>query len=130
MEKHLYIIAAALVLLIHLAWIFFVIIGAWFTRGRPWLTMLHLASLVWGVAVELGPWPCPLTLMENALEAHAGMATFSGSFLVHYLDRIVYPNLSIELITICGVAVCLLNLGVYGYRLWQWSKRSRTIRDS
>ncbi|MGB7134511.1 MAG: DUF2784 family protein, partial [Acidobacteriaceae bacterium] len=47
---------AALVLAIHLTWILFVIFGALVTRGRPWLTGFHLASLVWGIVVEVGPW--------------------------------------------------------------------------
>jgi hypothetical protein len=115
---------AELVLAIHLAWILFVIIGAFFTRGRPRLAALHIASLVWGIVVETGPWPCPLTLTENAFERRAGIVPYTGSFLVHYLDRIIYPNLSVELIVMCGVLVCVLNLAVYGYRLWRWARQN------
>ncbi len=122
MERRFDTVAAGLVLLIHLAWIIFVMGGAFVTRGRPRLTILHVASLIWGIAVELGPWSCPLTLAENFFEAHAGITPYSGSFLVHYLDRIVYPNLSVELLTMCGVVVCVLNLGVYGYRFLRWQK--------
>jgi hypothetical protein len=117
MEKHLDTIAAGLMLSLHLAWILFVIAGTFLTRGRPRLTALHIASLVWGIVVEAGPFPCPLTMAENAFEARAGIVPYSGSFLVHYLDRIVYPTLSWELITTCGIIVCVVNLGVYGYRL-------------
>lgn len=107
----------ALVLAIHLAWILFVIFGALWTRGRPWLTGFHLASLVWGIVVEVGPWPCPVTLLEQHLETLAGMQSYTGSFLVHYLDAIVYPNLPVWLIIACGVAVCCANLLVYAFRL-------------
>lgn len=115
---------AAIVLSIHLAWILFVIFGAFWTRGRPALTAFHLASLVWGILVEVGPWPCPLTLTEQWLETHAGMHSFSGSFLVHYLDAIVYPNLSVALIVGCGVAVCCINLLIYAVRLVRALRRS------
>ncbi|HEX4067379.1 MAG TPA: DUF2784 domain-containing protein [Acidobacteriaceae bacterium] len=115
----------ALVLAVHLAWILFVITGALWTRGRPWLTGFHLASLAWGVIVEVGPWPCPVTLLEQSLEARAGLHTYTGSFLVHYLDAIVYPNIPVELIIGVGVAVCCANLLVYGFRLAQ-ALRSRT----
>ena len=54
----------AFLLAIHLAWILWVIFGVFWTRGRPWLTAFHLASLGWGILVEIGPWPCPLTLFE------------------------------------------------------------------
>lgn len=116
MHRILFIFAISLVLALHLAWILFVITGAFFTRNRPKLTALHLASLVWGIVVEVGPWPCPLTLTENFLELRAGIMPYSGSFLVHYLDRIVYPNLPVGLIVGCAVAVCGANLAVYAYR--------------
>lgn len=112
-----------MVLAIHLAWIVFVIIGAYFTRGRPWLTALHIASLVWGIIVELGTWPCPLTMAEDSLKAMEGTAQMRGGFLAHYLQEIVYPNLSFELVALCGVAVCALNLGVYLYRFIRWQRR-------
>jgi Protein of Unknown function (DUF2784) len=120
MGKHLDTMAAGLILSIHLAWIFFVIVGAFFTRGRARLTAFHIASLIWGIVVELVPLPCPLTLAENAFETRAGIVPYSGGFLVRSLDRIVYPNLSVELIVSCAVAVCALNLAVYGYRFFYY----------
>ncbi len=42
------------------------------------------ASLVWGILTELLPWPCPLTLLENWLEARAGVEPYEGGFLLHY----------------------------------------------
>lgn len=108
--------AAILVLLLHLAWIAFVILGALFTRGRRWWTTVHVLSLVWGVAVEAGPWPCPLTLAEQYFEDKAGWAAYQGSFLLHYLDAVVYPNFPAWIVGAAGVAVCLFNLAIYGRR--------------
>lgn len=116
---------AALILALHLVWILWVLTGVLFTRGRPWLTAFHLASLVWGIVVEIGPWPCPLTMLENWIEARAGMHTYSGSFIVHYLDAIVYPNLPVALIIWFGVAVCAANLLVYAWRLERTLQRRR-----
>ncbi len=110
---------AALVLAIHLIWIGWVIFGALLTRGRPWLTGLHIASLTWGIIAEAGPWPCPLTLLEDWLEARAGLPTWSGSFLVHTLDRIVYPNVPVDAIIGGAIAVCGANLLIYVWRLAQ-----------
>ncbi|HEX4036582.1 MAG TPA: DUF2784 domain-containing protein [Acidobacteriaceae bacterium] len=110
---------AALVLAIHLTWILFVILGALLTRGRPWLTGFHLASLLWGIIVDVGPWPCPVTLLEQHLESLAGLHAYTGSFLVHYLDAFVYPNLPVSLIIAFGVAVCCFNLLVYALRLFR-----------
>lgn len=120
---------AALVLAIHLTWILWVIIGALWTRGRPWLTGFHLISLVWGIVVEVGPRPCPLTQAEQWLEARAGLQSYSGSFLVHYLDAVVYPHVPVSLIITCGVAVCGANLLIYLVRLVR-ALRARTSKAS
>ncbi len=116
---------AVLALAIHLTWILWVIFGALFTRGRPWLTAFHLASLTWGIIVDTGPWPCPLTMLEQWLETRAGMPTYSGSFLVHYLDKIVYPNVPVSVIIGGATAVCVVNLLVYIWRLAQAIRRHR-----
>ncbi|PYU06848.1 MAG: DUF2784 domain-containing protein [Acidobacteria bacterium] len=92
--------------------------GGWRSHkplGRFWV------ALVYGIVSELGPWACPLTLAENYFEARAGIAPYQGPFLLHYLDAIVYPNLSPTLLTVCGVAVCAANLIVYAWR-FRWAK--------
>lgn len=108
---------AALVLAVHLSWIVWVIFGAIWTRGRPWLTGFHLLSLAWGIVVDVGPWPCPLTMAEQWLETRAGMQTYSGSFLVHYLDAIVYPHVPVSLIVGFATAVCCANMLIYAVRM-------------
>jgi hypothetical protein len=115
---------AALVLALHLIWLAFVIFGALFTRGRPAWSVLHLLALVWGILVELGPWPCPFTLLEQYFEAKAGLPAYRGSFLLHYLDAIVYPDLPDWILTTAGVAVCAFNIGIY-LRRWRRSRKSR-----
>ena len=108
---------AILTLAAHLAWIVFVIFGALWTRGRLVWTALHILALLWGIVVEVSPWPCPLTLAENYFEAKAGITPYTGGFLLHYLDAIVYPNLPDWVVTVAGLAVCTLNLVIYCLRL-------------
>ncbi len=110
--------ATAFILVVHLAWILWVIFGALWTRGHPFLTGFHLASLVWGVVVELSPLDCPLTIAEQFFEAEAGAHPYSGGFLIHWLERIVYPDIPESLLVYIGVAVCGVNLAIYGWRLW------------
>jgi Protein of Unknown function (DUF2784) len=110
---------AVLVLAVHLAWLLLVILGALWTRGRPWWSLLHILALLWGIVAEVGPWPCPLTLAEQYFETRVGAASYQGGFLLHYLDAIVYPNLPYWVVTAAGVAVCVFNLGIYG---WRWRK--------
>lgn len=111
------VLAASLILALHLAWLALVIFGAFWTRGRPLWSVIHILALIWGILVEVTPWPCPLTIAEQYFEARAGWAAFQGSFLIHYLDAIVYPSLPGWVVTSAAVAVCALNLGIYGWRL-------------
>jgi hypothetical protein len=113
-----YAMFAILVLLLHALLIWWVISGALFTRSRPVLRWLHISSLVWGILTELLLWPCPLTLLENWLEAKAGVQPYQGGFLLHYLDKLVYRDIPSTLLTVAGLIVCTLNLGLYARRMW------------
>lgn len=103
---------AAATLVVHLAFIFWVIFGALVTRGRPWLKALHLASLIYAVIIEIGPWPCPLTLAEQYFESRAGIEPYRGGFLVHYLDALVYPNVPGWLLSAFAVLILIANVAV------------------
>ena len=116
--SHLYSALATLVLLLHTLFIVWVIFGAFLTRSRPLLRWLHIASLVWGILTEVLPWPCPLTLLEDWLEGRAGVEPYQGGFLLHYLDKLVYPDVPANLFTIAGVIVCVSNLAFYGRQMW------------
>ncbi|MFZ0662728.1 MAG: DUF2784 domain-containing protein [Acidobacteriaceae bacterium] len=120
---------AIAILSIHLLWIVAVIFGAAFTRGRPVWTGLHIVSLIWGIIVEVAPIPCPLTLSEQYFELRAGMAAYHGSFLMHYLDKIIYPNLPWWLVATVGASICALNLGIYLWRFWAF-RRARAVHSA
>ena len=113
---NLYSIAAAGVLGLHLLFIVWVMFGALVTRRRPFLRWLHLGSLVWGALVEILPWTCPLTPAENWLRTRAGIGSYQGGFLLHYLDSLVYPDVPPTLLMVVAAAVCLFNLGIYAVR--------------
>jgi hypothetical protein len=113
----LYQVLAECVLGLHLAFILWVAFGAFVVHRLPRLRWLHVPCLVWGVMAELTPWPCPLTLLENWLEVRAGVEPYHAGFLLHYLDKLVYPDIPPTLLTVVGVIICLLNLGYYGRAL-------------
>lgn len=117
---------ATAILSAHLVWIVAVIFGAAFTRGRRVWSTLHILSLIWGIVVEVGPWPCPMTLAEQYFEARAGIQAYQGSFLLHYIDKLVYPDLPWWVIGSVVATVCALNLGIYLWRFCVWQKVKRT----
>src|SRR5579875_2551243 len=104
-------------LAVHLLWILWVIFGGLWTHGRPSLTAFHVLSLIWGIVVELSPLPCPLTLAEQYFEQQAGGDAYRGAFLVHVLEKFVYPDISGSMLVVAGVAVCAFNLAIYAWRV-------------
>jgi hypothetical protein len=115
----LYGAATVIVLIAHLLWIAWVIVGAFWTENRPLLAWFHIASLVWGIVVEVGPWACPLTLAEQFFEAGSGTEPYRGGFVARYLDAIVYPDVPEALLVWVGVVVCTVNLAIYGRRYFR-----------
>jgi hypothetical protein len=112
----LYYVLACAVMALHALFIAWVIFGAALTRRRLLLSWLHIASLLWGVLVEVLPWSCPLTLVEQWLEIRAGLTAYQGGFLLHYLDKLVYPDIPPMLLTDAAVVVVIVNLIIYGLR--------------
>ena len=120
---------AELVLLIHLLWILWVILGWIVTRNRPLLRWVHIGSLLWGILTEVGPWPCPLTIVEQWLQHRAGPPSYQGSFLIHYLEIVIYPEVSPELLAWAGSGVCVLILCIHARRFWQERACTGAVRD-
>jgi hypothetical protein len=102
------------VLLLHILWCGWVLMGWTVTRRRPVLRSVHIASLIYAIVVESVPWlPCPLTLAETWLEARAGIQPARGPFIVRVLDAVVYPDLPDWLVVAGAVLVCGTILSVY-----------------
>lgn len=118
LASNVYSALAVSILFLHALFILWVVFGARLTRSRPVLGWLHIASLIWGILIEVLPWPCPLTLLENGLEAKAGVEPAQGGFLLHYLDKLVYPDISSTVLTVAAVIVCGLNLAFYARQIW------------
>ncbi|MFZ0639938.1 MAG: DUF2784 domain-containing protein [Candidatus Acidiferrales bacterium] len=113
MSRETYLILADAALIVHALYILWVVFGAIFTRRRPRLAAVHVATILWGIIAETTPAPCPLTLAENWCEARAGIAPYHGPFLLHCLDATVYPNVPVALLVTVAVVVCLFNLAIY-----------------
>ena len=88
---HLYQLLAAAVLVLHFAFIAFVLGGGLLVLRWPRLAWLHGPAVVWGVAIEFMGWVCPLTPLENRFRSLAGDVPYSGDFIERYLLSIIYP---------------------------------------
>jgi hypothetical protein len=113
------------VVLLHLAFIVFVVAGAVLLFRWPRVAWLHVPALLWGAYAEFSGALCPLTPLENRLRALAGDAGYSGGFVEHYLIPLIYPEaLTREWQMLLGVVVVAINATLYA--LWiAWRRRRR-----
>jgi hypothetical protein len=110
----LYRLLADLVVLLHLAFVVFVVCGGLFVLWRRWMGCLHLPAAVWGVYIELSGRVCPLTPIENRLRVLAGDASYSGDFVERYLMPVLYPpDLRRDVQIALGLFALAVNVGVY-----------------
>lgn len=102
-------------LILHLCFILFVVLGGLLALKWPRVAWAHLPAAAWGVLVEFVGWICPLTPLEIAFRRAAGGAAYDTTFLERYLVPIVYPSaLTREMQMVLGLLVLGINVAVYG----------------
>ncbi len=106
-------LAADLVMAAHFAFTAFVALGCLLVLVRPRLAWLHLPVLLYGVAIEIFGWTCPLTPLEWRLRSLAGEAGFGGGFLERYLGPVLYPADWERLRWLLAGLLVLFNAAVY-----------------
>jgi Protein of Unknown function (DUF2784) len=107
-------ILADAVVLAHLAFVVFVVLGGFLSWRWRLAALAHLPALAWGVWIELTGAICPLTPLENHLQALAGEAGYSGGFVGHYVLPVLYPlGLTRERQWVLAAALLITNLVAY-----------------
>ena len=107
-------VLADAVLLFHLAFVLFVVLGGLLVLRRPKLAWLHLPCAAWGVLIEFAGWICPLTPLEVSLRMRGGEAGYAGDFVGHYVTSVLYPaGLTRGAQALLGAFALLLNVAVY-----------------
>lgn len=119
----MYPLLADLVLIVHLAFVLFVLCGGLLVVRWRRIAWLHLPAAIWGAVVEFTGWICPLTPLENWLRALGGGATYRSDFIAQYRLPVLYPeDLTQDLQLLLGTGVVVLNATVYWW-LWQMQTR-------
>ena len=120
MSENAYLLLADAALALHAGFVLFVVGGAlliliggglgWRWVRNPWLRWCHLAGV--GVVV-VQAWAgiiCPLTTLEMWLRQQAGTPTYSGSFIGHWLQTLLYYSAPDWVFTLCYTVFGLLVL--------------------
>ncbi len=119
-----YRLSADAVLILHLGFIVFVLLGGLLVAWKRPFLILHLPAMAWGVFVELTGRLCPLTYWENDLRKLAGGAGYETSFVEQYLLPLIYPSwLSVPVQYLLAAVVVTVNLLIYCWVVWRWQRR-------
>jgi hypothetical protein len=117
-----YRLLADLVVVLHFAFVLFVVLGGLLVLRWRRLMWLHLPAAIWGALIEFAGWVCPLTPLENWLRHRGGEAGYTGGFVERYIVSVLYPEgLTREHQIILGLLVLVINLLIY----WRVFTRSR-----
>ena len=120
-----YKLLADFVVLLHLAFIIFVIFGGLLALKNVKWAWLHVPAAVWGGLVEFAGWICPLTPLENWFYIQGGAGTYQERFIAHYLLPIIYPTeLTRNVQIILGAGVVLINLTIYSLVIYKRARGS------
>jgi hypothetical protein len=116
--KQFYSLLGDLVLLVHLAFVAFVVLGfvliwigyccRWSFVRDLWFRIAHLAAIGFVLVESLAGFVCPLTTWENQLRIYAGEGSaYSDSFIQHWFGRILFQDWSEQTFTILYAAFFL-----------------------
>ncbi len=99
---------------LHLLFVCFVVVGGLLVVWRSWIAWLHLPAALWGAWIEASGWICPLTPLENHFRRLGGQAGYAGGFIEHYVLSLLYPTglTRTDQLVLAGFVVAL-NVGLY-----------------
>ena len=126
----MYSVLADVVLVVHFAFVLFVVLGGLLVLRWNRVAWGHVPAALWGSAIELGGWICPLTPLETRLRALAGESTYHGDFVARYLTPVIYPEgLTREAQLALGLAALAGNVVVYTIALRRRTRRRQMDVD-
>jgi uncharacterized protein DUF2784 len=120
-----YRIAADFVLIVHMAFVVFVVLGGTIVVRWPRVAWAHVPAAIWGALIEFAGWICPLTPIENELRRRAGLEPYQGDFVEQYILPLLYPShLTRSTQLALGALVVAINAAAY----WHAVRRSKRDR--
>ncbi len=112
----MYGLLAELVVLLQFAFVLFVVAGGVLALRWRKTAWIHVPAVVWGVTIELTGWICPLTPLENYFRQRGGSSTYDESFVVHYLEPVLYPEgLTRGFQITLAATILIVNVAIYAY---------------
>jgi hypothetical protein len=118
-----YLWLADLVVLLHLAFIVFAVLGGLLIIWWRKVLYLHLPAVIWAGWIELSGGICPLTPLENWLRGQGGQAAYDVDFVGNYIVPLVYPpGLTRGMQIVLAAMVIFINGLIYYYLFLRYKK--------
>lgn len=109
-----YKVLADIVVFLHFLWILFLFLGAFLGIKNKVVRIFHLSGLAFAFIIQIFDWYCPLTHLEIWLRSkHSPSLTYAGSFIIHYVEEMVYVDISRFVVFVFTILLCGLNAWVY-----------------
>ena len=93
--------------------------GFFYKRFFDWwlFRTLHLCGIIYvGLLVLLREY-CPLTILENTVRAkYNPNLTYPGSFIVHYIEKLVYPDVNPSIILVPTIFIAVYTIVVFIFK--------------
>lgn len=119
----IYHILADAVVCMHFSFVIFASLGGLIVLRYPIVRYIHIPAFLWAGWISFSGWICPLTLLEIWFRHQGGAIGYTGGFVRHYLEPILYPaGLTRTGQWFLGGFVVLMNLMIYG---WLYKRRSK-----
>ena len=117
----IYKVLADIVVFAHFLWILFLIFGVFWGIRNQKVKVIHISAWAFAIIIQIFDWYCPLTHLEAWLRAkHNPTLSYTGSFIIHYVEKIVYIEIPPSLIF--GMSILLA-----GISSWFYLKRKKRI---
>ena len=86
---------------------------------------LHLFGIAYVSILAIMGKYCPLTIWENALRAkYDPRLTYAGSFMIHYIEKLVYPDINPLIVRILTTFIAVFTVVVFIIRPPERIKRT------
>jgi hypothetical protein len=82
----------AFVVLLHLIFIVFALMGGLLVSRWRKLAWLHVPCMGWIALNQCVGWNCPLTVAEKWFNQQAGIGEYHGGFISHYVAPLLGPE--------------------------------------
>jgi ribose/xylose/arabinose/galactoside ABC-type transport system permease subunit len=102
-------VAAAVVVVVHMAFLAYIVFGGFLGLLRPVLLWPSIVATLYSAYVTLASYTCPLTRLEKWLLEAGGRVPYEESFIAHYLHGVLFPAQYERAVWMTAMAIALVS---------------------